>query len=373
MAELPDANPKALKHLFGEPLLKGMADAISKVYPRFNRAYFVGLFPELKGLEMKRRVWFLRDELRRQLPSDYARAIRILMDSAQGGNLTGFELWPYSEYVQTYGLDHLQVSLETLKELTPLFSSEFAVRPFLRQHPAQTLNFLKGCARDNNVHIRRWASEGSRPRLPWGERLHDFVRNPSPTLEILELLKFDDELYVRKSVSNHLNDIAKDHPERVIQVLRRWKKEAGEANEFKVEWIVKRALRTLIKNGHAGALKVIGVSTAAKLRLSGLKLNQRSFRIGDRMEFEFVLHSLSGKSQKIVVDYILHFVKANQTTSPKVFKFKTVVLPASAEVLFSKQHHLKKVTTRVYYPGLHLLEIQVNGKILGKTRWELSK
>jgi len=273
--------------------------------------------------------------------------------------------------VQTYGLEDLKLSLNALKELTPLFSSEFAVRPFLKRYPTETLKFLEQCAREKDVHFRRWASEGTRPRLPWGERLQEFVRDPSPTMPILELLKFDTELYVRKSVSNHLNDIAKDHPERVIQLLADWKTAAGAAHAEKIEWIIHRALRTLIKAGHPGALKLIGVSHEAKIKFLGFKINQKKFKLGERIEFQFSIRSLSAKSQKLVVDYIVHFVKSNQSTSPKVFKLKSVLLPAEGEVVFAKSHHLKKVTTRVHYSGLHQLEIQVNGKGVGRVGWEL--
>jgi 3-methyladenine DNA glycosylase AlkC len=366
-------NPHALKHLFGRELLKRMSEAIGKVYLPFDRKHFMGLMAELESLEMKPRVRRLRDELRRQLPENYPKALKILLESARGGTLTNFDLWPYSEFVQTYGLEDLELSLDALKELTPLFSSEFAVRPFLKRYPAKTLEYLEQCARDKNVDLRRWATEGSRPRLPWGERLHEFVQDPSSTLKLLETLKFDSELYVRKSVSNHLNDIAKDHPEKVIQVLTGWKKLAGVEHLSKIEWIIRRALRTLIKSGHRGALKLIGVSSDPKIKISRLKLNQKTFKMGERIEFEIKIQSLSVKQQNLVIDYIVHFVRANHSTSPKVFKLKEVVLPAGGELVIIKTHHLKQVTTRAHYLGLHVLEIQVNGRVVSQASWELVK
>jgi len=368
----PEANPRAFKHFFGKELLKRMSDAISRVYLPWDPKPFLALITELETLEMKPRVRCLRDELRRQLPEDYVQARRILLESARGGTLNGFDLWPYSEFVQTYGLEDLKLSLDALRELTPLFSSEFAVRPYLKRYPAETLRYLEKCARDKNVDLRRWASEGTRPRLPWGERLQEFVEDPSPSFPILELLKFDSELYVRKSVSNHLNDIAKDHPQRVIRLLTSWDKSAGTPDDkLNVEWIIRRALRTLIKDGHPEALKLIGVSRDAKFKLSGLKLNQGKFRLGEKIEFGFKIRSLSHREQKLVVDYIVHFVRANQRTSPKVFKLKTVVLRAGGEVIISKSHSLREVTTRAHYPGVHFLEIQVNGRGVGRVKWEL--
>jgi 3-methyladenine DNA glycosylase AlkC len=235
-----------------------------------------------------------------------------------------------------------------------------------------TLEFLERCARDEHIHVRRWASEGTRPRLPWGERLQDFIRDPSPTISILETLKFDSDLFVRKSVANHLNDIAKDHPVYVIQVLSRWEKEAGLEHEKKIKWIIQRSLRTLIKAGHPGALKLIGVSGKTNIRVSELKLNKRRFNLGEKIEFDFEIQSVSGKAQKLVIDYVIHFFKANRQTSPKIFKLKTFTLPAKDKIQIEKVHHLKEVTTRKHYPGPHAIEIQVNGVIVNRTEFVVS-
>lgn len=366
-----DINPNAFKHMYNQAFLKRMSDALVQVYPAFDTKHFNRLMPELIRLEMKPRVRFIREELKRQLPADFKKAVKILLKTAEGGSLTGFDLWPYSDFIQTYGLEDLEVALDAMRELTLLFSSEFAVRPFLIRYPDQTLRYLEKCAKDPSVDVRRWASEGSRPRLPWGERLHQFVKDPSHTLPILETLKFDEELYVRKSVSNHLNDIAKDHPERVIKILSAWKKQSGTKHAVKIEWIIHRALRTLIKAGHPGALKLIGVSNDAAVKVSGLTIGQKSYRLGDRIEFSFRIKSQAKKPQKIVADYIVHYMKSNGSTAPKVFKLTTVTLAPMAELVVSKNHHLKKVTTRVHYSGTHLLEIQVNGRAVGRVRWDL--
>jgi 3-methyladenine DNA glycosylase AlkC len=368
-----ETNPQAFKHLFGRELLDRLSRALSHVYVDFDQKAFIGLIPQLETLEMKPRVQLIREELRRQLPQDYKKALAILTQVTQSKNLDGFDLWPISDFIQTYGLDEPVLSLEALKELTSLFSSEFAVRPFLKHRPTETLQFLKKCALDSNEHIRRWASEGSRPRLPWGERLQEFVRDPSPTLPILELLKFDPEIYVRKSVSNHLNDIAKDHPEKVIQILEKWKKAAGTEHETKLLWIIRHSLRTLIKAGHPEALELIGVSSVVEIKVSNFKINKPSFKLGDRLEFGFEIRSQANKPQKLVVDYIIHYLKSNQKTSPKVFKLKTLQIQPKEIITIRKSHHIKKVTTRVHYPGTHAIEIQINGKLRGRLDWNLKK
>lgn len=363
-------NANALKHIFGRDLLKRISTSFKEIYPSFDHKSFLNLATELKHLEMKPRVQVIRDELHRQLPEDYPKALKILLKSAQSKLLQSFDLWPYTEFVQTYGLDHPDISLEALKDLTKLFTSEWAIRPFIKLHPKKTMRFLEQCAEDKHVSVRRWASEGSRPRLPWGERLQGFVQDPEPTLTILEKLKFDPELFVRKSVANHLNDISKDHPDYVIQVLERWKKEATENDISKIEWIIKHSLRTLIKSGYTDALKLIDVSKA-KIEIDTFKLKQKTISVGERLDFEINLRSTSTKNQKLVIDYIVHFVKANKSTAPKVFKLKTVQLPGKGLLKIEKSHHFKKVTTREYYGGVHTLEIQVNGVVAEGRKWVL--
>lgn len=371
---MTDENENAFKHRFGKELLKEMAKNISAVYPEFPSRKFLTLFKKLVVLEMKPRVHLIRDELKLFLPDSYPAALKILLASFKKGKMEGFILWPYTEFIQEFGLDYPEMSLEALKEITKNFTSEWGVRPFLRLYPESTLAFLLKCSLDKNVHVRRWASEGSRPRLPWGERLYLFIKKPKRTLPILENLKFDDELYVRKSVANHLNDITKDHPKLVVEILKKWQKLAKkEEDKKKLDWITRHALRTLIKNGDRGALALIGVSSEPKVVVKELSLNKEKIKMGETLSFRFALKSSSKIPQKIVVDYIIHFVKASQSTSGKVFKLKTLELAAKETIIIEKKHHLRPITTRVYYPGKHALEIQINGKSFGKKEWILFK
>lgn len=326
--------------------------------------------PKLDSLEMKLRVCVIRDESRRQLPDDYTKALPILLKSARNKKLESFDFWPYTEFVQTYGLEYFDISMKALKELTKVFTSEWAVRPFIKLRPKKAMSFLELCSQDKDVNVRRGACEGSRPRLPWGERLQEFIRDPRPTLPILERLKFDPELFVRKSVANHLNGIAKDHPDFVIKVLTRWKSEATEKDILKIEWTIKQSLRSLIKIGRPEALRLIGASRA-NIKIEIFKTKQKKINLGERLEFEIGIRSTATEDQKLVIDYIVHFVKANKSIMPKVFKLKTVQLPASGFVKIEKSHHFKKITTRKYYAGLHMLEIQVNGIVVDKQKWIL--
>jgi 3-methyladenine DNA glycosylase AlkC len=356
----------ALKEMYDRDCLKRLAEAFS-----FEQKEFMSLLPQLKNLEMKPRVQRIRDEIHKQLAGPYPKALQALVKASRHQKLKAFDLWPFTEFVQTYGLEHPELSLKALRDMTPRFTSEWAVRPFIKKYPQQTMKFLLQCAQDQNESVRRWSSEGLRPRLPWGERLQDFVKDPKPTLPILEKLKFDESLYVRKSVANHLNDIAKDHPDLVVDLLATWKKASGPRHAKKIDWTIRRSLRTLIKAGHIGALNLIGVSAKAQIQLVDFKIQKKKVKMGERMEFEFQIQSLSKKAQNLVIDYIIHFVKSNQSTAPKVFKLKTFELQGNSVLYFKKSHHFKPITTRKYYAGVHSLEIQINGRVLGKQDWIL--
>jgi 3-methyladenine DNA glycosylase AlkC len=364
-------NPTAFKHWINADVVNKLADALVSATPHFNHKEFRKVAHQLEPLELKARVKLLSEKLYQHLPQNFPQSVEALLKSLKKGNLKGFDLWPYTDFIQTYGLEHTKKSLDALYELTQHFTGEFAVRPFLKQHTHESLAYLLQCAQDANVHVRRWSSEGSRPRLPWGERLDHFISDPKLTLPILEILKYDPELYVRKSVANHLNDIAKDHPRLVIETLKKWQKESPSEHKEKINWIVRHALRTLIKKGDPLALKLMGVSTSAEIKISPVKLIKKSFKVGEPMSFEFEIQSKSSKKQKVIIDYIIHHQKAGGKTNPKVFKLKTLELKPKENRRIIKKHSLKPVTTRKYYPGMHQLEIQVNGKIYQKINWLL--
>ncbi len=371
VTESKPENANAFKLWINRDVLVKIAKEIAAVFPDFDQQRFIALAPKLDPLELKQRAQLARDQLHEQLPSDFLKALSILLASTKAGKLQGFGLWPYTEFVQTYGLEYPKQSLAALAQFTELFTGEFAVRPFLKRDSKTTLAFLMKCASDRSVHVRRWATEGSRPRLPWGERLDGFIKDPTLTLPILEKLKYDDALYVRKSVANHLNDITKDHPQLVVRLLKRWSKEAPPEHLAKIKWIAHRSLRSLIKQGDAQALSVIGVSSKAQVKVTEFNVGGKKFKIGDRIEIAFALHSLAGKSQRVVIDYIVHYMKSNGAMAPKVFKLKTVDLAPRDVLKVAKRHHLKLVSTRRFYPGAHAIEIQLNGVIHARAEWKL--
>jgi 3-methyladenine DNA glycosylase AlkC len=293
------------------------------------------------------------------LPRDYAKAIKLLLaslDVAGGGNAPFFYL-PHTLFVSRHGLEHFELSMQAQYVLTQRFSAEFSVRSFIERYPEKTLALFKQWARDDNPHIRRLVSEGTRPRLPWASRLRDFQRDPTPVLALLELLKDDPEVYVRRSVANNLNDIGKDHPAMLVATAQRWMKDASEQRL----WIIKHALRSAVKRADPQVLAVLGFGTAAKVELSAIEITPRNPRISERINVRFALTNSTRRAQEVLVDFRIHYVKANGVARPKVFKLKQLTLPAGTTVGFNKTVSLQEMTTRKHYPGIHHVEVVING------------
>lgn len=367
------------KKLISSPLPKNK-NSKNEIYI-FEFKKFEQVASSLEPLELKARVKAIADSLKSHLPEEFELAASILNDVILNKNLKGFELWPISEFISQKGLDYPETSIGLMTEMTQLFTSEFAVRPFIKKDPEYMLAQLKKLTRHQNPHVRRWVSEGTRPRLPWGEKIDAFYKNPTWTLPLLEDLKYDDELYVRKSVANHINDLSFIDAKLVINLLKTWLKKAPKNQSEKIEWIKRHALRTLIKKGHEEALELMGVSTKAEYKIKNFKLlnnNKNStlhapqkFKVGQYLDFEFSILSKSKSPQAFIVDYLVFFNKANGKQQPKVFKLKTLRLSSGEEIKIVKKHSLRQVTTRKFYKGLHKIALKVNGKESQAIEWEL--
>ena len=275
--------------------------------------------------------------------------------------------WPIAHFISEHGLPHYQQSMAALREITMRFTSEFAVRPFAAAYPEKVYRDLLKLTTDPNPHVRRWCSEGSRPRLPWGQRLNDLVADPSPLWPILDALHNDPELYVRRSVANNLNDIAKDHPELVVKKCAEWIK-SGSSKEL--DQLIRHALRTLIKNGHPGALALLGYSPITKTE-ADFSITSNQVTIGTPLEMTLQLTSKNKADQKLVIDFAIHFLRKNGTHSRKVFKWKSLTLPAGKTLTLSKKHPFKITTIRALYPGQHRVELLANGSNLAEITFEL--
>ncbi|MDE2858202.1 MAG: DNA alkylation repair protein, partial [Chloroflexota bacterium] len=312
-------------------------------------------------------------KLRAYLPRDYPVALNILLAILEDDRHRfepiedpGFRLLSIPTFVERHGLEHPRQSLEAMAIITRHSSCELAIRPFITRYPEQTLTKLRAWAQDSDEHVRRLVSEGSRPRLPWAPQLREFIADPTPALALLERLKDDSSLYVRRSVANHLNDISKDHPQVVLDTLKAWRTDAGEQRL----WLINHALRSLIKAGDPRALAILGYGEP-QVTLHALKLSPKRLIFGGELSFSFQLQSVSDQAQQLMIDYVMQFVKANGKRTPKVFKLKKATLKTGDSLSLSKSHAIRPISTRRYYAGLQRLEIQVNGRIVGGADYEL--
>ncbi len=274
---------------------------------------------------------------------------------------------PHVFYVAQYGLDHFEASMHAQYELTQRFSAEFSIRSFLERYPEETLARLEVWARDPSPHVRRLVSEGTRPRLPWAPRLRRFQEDPRPVLHLLELLKDDPELYVRRSVANNLNDIGKDHPDVLVETARRWLEDASEERQ----WLVRHALRSAVKRAEPGALDVLGYGSDAAVKIGNVRLTPKRPVTGGSVNVAFEITNAASRHQRVLVDLRVHFVKANGSASPKVFKLSTLDLAPGETAALKKTITLENLTTRKHYPGTHRVEVVINGRTHPLARFEL--
>lgn len=354
-----------LKNHFGPAIVRRLGEEIASVYPRFDRPAFE--HDALRGfeeLELLDRGRHLGRVLQRRLPSDYGEAVEVLLatlpaERSPAGGMASFYYLPHTEFVRQFGLPHVDASLRALHALTQLFTAEFAIRPFLEAHPELLLERLRAWTEDSNEHVRRLVSEGTRSRLPWAPRLLAFAKDPTPVVDLLERLRDDSSLYVRRSVANNLNDIGKDHPQRLNRIAAAWMEGASPERR----WIVQHALRSAIKKGDAAALKVLGFGAKTSLQVVEHAVAPTRPRMGGKVVVTVTLENPSRRRQEAVVDLVVHFVKANGSASPKVFKLANVALAAGETVALRKTVSLADLTTRKHYPGRHRVTLQLNGVV----------
>lgn len=364
-----------LKNQYGSEIPQRIADMISGVYPAFNRkAFLEWVLPAFDGLELMPRGWHIADGLHHALPPNYVKAIDILLDSLPaakpglskesltqdrvGGSLAPFLYMPHTFFVARYGLHDFETSMRAQYELTQRFTAEFSIRPFLQQHTKATLKQLQVWLDDPSEHVRRLVSEGTRPRLPWASRLPEFQRDPTPVLALLEQLRDDASLYVRRSVANNLNDIGKDHPDVLLTTAEQWSRNATAQRQ----WIVRHALRNQIKEGHPRALALFGFKAANNIDLRNINISPANVRVGASVGFSVTVTNEASKPQALLIDFRVHFVKANGGTRAKVFKLTRASLRPGESVNIGKRMSLAPMTTRKLYSGNHQIDLLINGQ-----------
>lgn len=355
--------------LFNKQKVSLIAAEIEVVYPEFNKTAFVKtVCDQFSELELLERLNWIRDCLRNFLPDSYRDAVSILLQSLPepcdpsltDDDFGDFIYGPYGAFVAHYGCnaEDLEFSLSALKEMTTRFSVEGPIRSFINAFPEQTFEVLKLWTEDCHYHVRRLASEGTRPTLPWAKKITTSHRDPLP---ILDSLYADQTRYVTRSVANHLNDISKIDPDLVIKTLKRWQKE-GKQTDSEMDFIVRHSLRTLEKKGYQPALTLLGYS-AGELSLDSFKIHTKKVQVGSALEFSCSVTSSAKKEKKLLVDYRIFFTKARGDRSSKTFKLAKTTIKPGETLTFTKRQLLRPMTTRVLYPGKHEVELQVNGEV----------
>jgi len=359
-----------LKNMYDPQFFERLCQVIKGIIPKFDEREFINRIFDRNwpDLELKQRTRKITLALHSILPAEFpAAADRIVaISNALKGNGQKLQSYPYiflPDYIELYGQKNFEISMKAMLEVTQLVSAEFAIRPFLINEQDRTLTEMVKWSKHDNESVRRLSSEGCRPRLPWAKVLPSFIQNPLPILTILEKLKEDPSEYVRRSVANNLNDIAKDNPDVVLKTVRGWKTD----NLF-TRWIVKHGCRTLMKKGNEMALRLNGFKTKKKFELTGLK-SDRKVRKGEYLHFSFSLHNLERKTERIRLEYGIGYQTGKAKISRKVFKIGEFMADPGVPIAISRKLSFKDLTTRKHYEGVHELWIQVNGQKLKEAKF----
>jgi 3-methyladenine DNA glycosylase AlkC len=358
-----------LKNLISPDLVGWIATHLARHQRGFDRDAFVtAILTALPGLELKERAQLIADHLHAELPADLPARFKVIRDmlhpeedasmdrQSDDQGLRGWAMMPLCAVVGQHGSREFEAALDLLKEMTKRFSSEFDVRYFLLADQDRALDVMRGWVADPNRHVRRLVSEGTRPRLPWAMRLPALVADPAPILPLLLALRDDEEEYVRRSVANSLNDIAKDHPDRIAALAVEWLQGAGPSRVR----LLKHACRSLIKDGHPVVMRAFGLKPP-EVELVSLELAPRKLRLGQTLDVTARLRSTGTAPQAIMIDYVLHLCRANGSLSKKVFKWKTATLAPGETLSLGRSHAIVPITTRRYYSGTHAISLRING------------
>jgi 3-methyladenine DNA glycosylase AlkC len=349
------------KDELGPAAARRLARELATAWPEFPTKQFErGLTGALEPLELLARGDELTDRLVAALPSSFPEAADVLQRALESPTFEGWIILPCGGFVARAGIDDPDRALPLLAALTPRWSSEFAIRPFIERHPSTTYEHLHRWVDHPDEHVRRLVSEGTRPRLPWASQLRGLVADPSPNVPLLDALVDDRSAYVRRSVANHLNDLSKDHPGLALELAAAWLATDGSGPAR----VVRHGLRSLVKKGDPQALRLLGATDADAVELRGLTVDPVEIAIGDSVTISFTLQSAS--EVEAIIDYRVHYVGARgRAKAAKVFKLTRRRLEAGQAVTIARRHRFEHVSIRRIHPGRHLIDVQVNGRVLG--------
>jgi len=348
--------PEPLKNMYNPKSIGEYASQIKEIYPAFLLEEFIAdiLDDSWEELELKARGRRITENMGKYLPEDYPKAIGILNQVAP--KVTGFFAIIFPDFVEVFGQEekYWDISIAALEEYTKYSSSEFAVRPFIINHEEKMMAQMLAWSKDENEDVRRLSSEGCRPALPWAMALPKYKKDPTPILPILEQLKADSSLYVRKSVANNINDISKSTPEVAIELAKRW---IGMNKD--TDWIIKHGLRTLLKQGHREALGLFGYHDSSALKVTNFKIDKGKIPMEGEITFSFDIQAK--EDTKLRLEYGVDYMKANGKRNRKIFQISESALKKGEKKSYEKKHSFEELSTRKHYPGLHSITLIVNG------------
>lgn len=323
-------------------------------------------------LGLGERAVLAREALLADLPASYAPSAEIIREMLKDEAFTSWMIWPVGEAVAMQAIPSPKESdfedgLKLLSQLTGRFSSEFALRSFLNADLGRSLNAAVAWTSSSDEAVRRLASEGTRPRLPWAKQVPAISAHPGVTIKILDLLYSDESETVRRSVANHLNDISRADPDLAVKTAKRWLKNPQSTTAR----TVRHAMRTLVKQAHPGALALMGFSSPEGISISAPSVLVTTVPLGGELVFDGVIVNEGSREARLVIDYVVHYQKSNGTLAPKVFKLSTKTLLPGESITVRKRHSFKAISTRRHYVGPHSIELQVNGSRSGAAAFEV--
>lgn len=374
---------EAFKNMYNKQFLDRFSKDLKRVINDFDTHDFLSqiMDDEWESRELKQRVAHITTILKKFLPADYKDAIAkilelldyiektqpdfsIIDDKKFGLTLEYGAI--LDNYVEQYGLDDYDTSIKAIEKITQFTSCEFVTHPFIIKYPDKMMAQMLVWSKHQHWGVRRLASEGCRPRLPWAMALPHLKKNPAPIIPILENLKNDPARFVRLSVANNLNDIAKDNPETVIDLAKKWH---GKSKE--VDWVIKHGCRTLLKQGNPEIMELFGLGTVNNVNIENFQISTPEVKVGNSLEFSFKLLNNSNDKTKIRLEYAIYYQKANGTLAKKVHKISEKDYAGNSTKHIIRKHSFKVVTTRKFHLGLHQIAVIINGNEFEKYDFDL--
>lgn len=362
--------PELLKNIYNTSFFNHLTAILEEVIPDFDKEVFLHQIytPNWPNLELKQRMRHISIVLLKGLPQEYLKALpyilRITEKARQTGSANPLAYIFLPDLIEIKGQEDFGPSMDALQQITSFISAEFAVRPFLIRYPDKMLNQMLKWSTHLDEHVRRLASEGCRPRLPWAMAVPYLKKEPQSILPILDNLKNDPSAYVRRSVANNLNDIAKDHPQVVIQTAKKWMGQHPQTDA-----LLKHACRTLIKQGNPDILQLFGFGNKGLISASPLELNKDIFLLGETIEFTFTFESLV--AVEIRLQYVIEFARKGEKTGKKVFFLAEKQLQPATTCVLKKKFKLQHYSTRQLHEGWHRISIVANGEEKASARFYL--